>query len=563
VISSFFMRIVILSFLSFSFLAQVFAQSETANWYFGEEAGIRFTDEGIVPLFDGQINYNEGISSISDCAGRLLFYTDGEQVWSRSHQLMPNGTDIGGHYSSTQGALIIPHPADCNRYFIFTLDGKENGYQNGLRWSEVDLQADVGFGAVVQKDQPLYPGASEKMTAVLHADGRSVWVITHAMNSNAFHVFLVDENGVNPTPVISQSGIPFVTASQGLGQMKATPDGKRLAFACLNLKMVQIFDFDTASGKVSNPITIEGDTFDRPGLYGLEFSPSGRFLYVSNHTLDYLNESGYLYQFDLDAGIEADIVATATIVGQNAPPSDMRGLQMGADGRIYVTRSLSSYLGVVNNPEASGLACDYEDEGVSLGGRIGLWSLPNFMVSYFDATREKPEQPTFEITKACPGEPSYFRMRDLEPEAFREWQFGDGLISTRARPFHIYPKAGDYQVGLVYERECCRDTVTTWITLDSCILEEPLQIYIPNAFSPNADGANDRLHVYGPQIQSIDWQIFDRWGNLVFATQNLLEGWDGRHRGKRVPPGIYTYLIKVSFPGREVEILEGSVAIIP
>lgn len=82
-------------------------------------------------------------------------------------------------------------------------------------------------------------------------------------------------------------------------------------------------------------------------------------------------------------------------------------------------------------------------------------------------------------------------------------------------------------------------------------------VYIPNVFTPNGDGYNDEFQVFsGPGVTQINsMQIFDRWGELVFQRNNLspsafpdiANGWDGRFRGKIMNPGVFVYLIEVTF----------------
>lgn len=72
-----------------------------------------------------------------------------------------------------------------------------------------------------------------------------------------------------------------------------------------------------------------------------------------------------------------------------------------------------------------------------------------------------------------------------------------------------------------------------------------LRIFIPNAFTPNGDNMNDIFMVYGALINSFSMNIYDRWGNEVFATNEISQGWDGRIKGNAIAPeGVYTYIIK-------------------
>ena len=87
----------------------IFAQGEANHWFFGQNAGINFNN-GTATSTTGSLNTIEGCASFSDISGDLLFYTDGITVWDKNHTKMPNGQNLLGDPSSTQSAIIVPHP---------------------------------------------------------------------------------------------------------------------------------------------------------------------------------------------------------------------------------------------------------------------------------------------------------------------------------------------------------------------------------------------------------------------------------------------------------------------
>jgi len=103
------------------------------------------------------------------------------------------------------------------------------------------------------------------------------------------------------------------------------------------------------------------------------------------------------------------------------------------------------------------------------------------------------------------------------------WDFGDGSTSTLTSPKHFFNGTDPYIVTLTTidsygcEDEFSRTTVP------------PAEIFIPNAFSPNADGINELWKVQGSNISEFEIWIFDRWGKEVFNTTDMNDGWDGRH----------------------------------
>ena len=76
------------------------------------------------------------------------------------------------------------------------------------------------------------------------------------------------------------------------------------------------------------------------------------------------------------------------------------------------------------------------------------------------------------------------------------------------------------------------------------------QYYIPNIFSPNDDQVNDVFTIQfnqGAQVISVSGSIFDRWGNLIFSSQEYPFSWDGTRNGKPMNPGVYVYRITLVY----------------
>ena len=99
-----------------------------------------------VALTNGALTTTEGVATISDNSGNLLFYTNGITVWNRNHLIMTNGSGLLGDFSSTQSAIIVQKPLSTNIYYIFTSDNDAG--PDGIRWSEVDMNLSSGLGAI-------------------------------------------------------------------------------------------------------------------------------------------------------------------------------------------------------------------------------------------------------------------------------------------------------------------------------------------------------------------------------------------------------------------------------
>jgi PKD repeat protein len=374
------------------------------RWYFGRRAGIDFNSGSPVAVFDCNSAFfaSEPVASAADTNGNLLFYTDGTTVYNKNHVAMVNGTNMGGGWSCTQGALAIPKPASSSHYYLFT-QAHFGGSQNdgdGLYVSEIDMTQDNGNGAVILHTDTLQRIATEKLTAVNHCNGRDVWVINHEYGTDAFNAFLVTPSGVQP-PVVSHCGFVHIGGfnnTVSIGAMKASPDGKKLAVAITyHYPRVEFFNFDNTSGAITFiDSVIAPNSLTDP--YSLEFSPDGSRLYVDNGG-DRQTIPATLWQFNMAAGSPAAIASSLTKVSGNYV--SFGGLQLAPDGKIYMGRFESPlteyYLGRIDNPNALGLACNFNYNGFYIGNSTNQFSsnigLPNFNVSYFTTTTPEIEGP--------------------------------------------------------------------------------------------------------------------------------------------------------------------------
>jgi gliding motility-associated-like protein len=69
-------------------------------------------------------------------------------------------------------------------------------------------------------------------------------------------------------------------------------------------------------------------------------------------------------------------------------------------------------------------------------------------------------------------------------------------------------------------------------------------MYVPNAFSPNGDGANDLLYVRGQCLETLTFMVFNRWGQKVFETTDKNIGWDGTFKGDLMNTGVFVYRLE-------------------
>jgi len=105
----------------------------------------------------------------------------------------------------------------------------------------------------------------------------------------------------------------------------------------------------------------------------------------------------------------------------------------------------------------------------------------------------------------------------------------------------------------------CLGTAQTYVIT---VLPMSKDVFVPNVFSPNGDGKNDILYVYGTYIDKIEMRIFNQWGQEIAIINNKTQGWDGRYKGTAQPVGVYVYVLKAALSTGKNITLKGSITII-
>jgi hypothetical protein len=365
---------------------------QNLRWAFGLNVLMSFYTLGPqISLFetDTFMFPQEGCSNICDANGNLVLFCNGQMAFNGSGSVLANGYDLSGGASAAQATLIVPYPGDDQRFYIFHTDhfGGQFESTGGLSYSIADVELD----SIVTKNVFLQTTVTERQAAVKHCNGRDYWHLSQEYGSNKFYAYLVSDTGISAQPVISQVGTISPSEPSGLnaiGCMKISPTGDRLAVTYLsainNLGFSEVFDFDNTTGVVSNPLFLPNDpSHNYP--YGLEFSPDGSKLYISNS--DYF-EADDIFQYDLSSNNPAEILASKTIIGNTLAPNNGNGsMQLARNGRIYIARTANTFLSEIPFPNLAGPACGLVREAV--GNTFQNYGLPN-MVSSFSASK-KPQ----------------------------------------------------------------------------------------------------------------------------------------------------------------------------
>jgi len=509
-------------------------------WYFGAEwstltksAVLDFSSGTPVAYTAGKYIGSEGNTTLCDSSGNFYAYAIGEFIINAIHDTMQNGAGLLGSESSSQGSLVIPKPGSNTEYYLFTTDAAENSGLLGLRYSLIDMTLNGGLGGVdsTEKNVLLHAPTTEKLTAVHHCNGKDIWVLMHENFSNKFYAYLVTSADVDTVPVISAVGNVH---NHEQGCMKFSPDGKKLALAIpdpnlLPESLPQLFDFDNAMGNVSKPITLPIDS----GAFGVSFSPDGTKLYIG------AGPYKLLFQFDLTSNDSADIVSSKVLLYTNFP-GNIPNLQLATDGKIYgATAGTIDSMHVINNPNETGFACDFQRYGVYLNGGESIQGLINTVESYFNET-----------PFAYGVHAGYTWTDNILMVSFTDtshnantwyWTFGDGNTDTVQNPVHTYSDTGAYQVCLVASSACGVDTSCVAVIITATGIDEyeqnaNIEIY-PNPANEKfivslGVDVNEKttIHLYNMSGQEVITILHPKTNPIEINTEKLTEG---------------TYLIKI------------------
>lgn len=198
---------------------------------------------------------------------------------------------------------------------------------------------------------------------------------------------------------------------------------------------------------------------------------------------------------------------------------NLSSIQQNAQGRYRVFEEKNIELVVTN-----GFCADTSRQSVILD---------NFLKADFTVLEDH-----------CHSEPVVFKSTSVGKINRYDWQFGDGLTGTGDSLIYIYgppPGTTAYTVRhTVTDLYGCTKTMEKKVTIYvNC------KIDVPNAFTPDADMKNDVLYPLNAiKAEQLDFKVYNRWGQLIFQTNDWKEGWDGRFNGQLQPSGSYVWILQ-------------------
>lgn len=468
--------------LLFILASDAYSQKENSIWYLGDKYGVDFNYDPPLGLQDGVLpDLCEGISTYSDAEGNLLFYSNGEKIWNSLHRVMPNGQDLKGHRSSTQGVVFVRHPLNTSQVFVITCDWE---YSNSidvasLYYSVIDMSLDAGLGDILptKKNVLLGHDYAEKLVGIKGLCG-DAWIVTQKRHSTEIHSFHLNSQGDISGPYVSDvleyeilTDTNFYTS---VGTIQASPNGDILSFCAFPVGVLKVMRFDKGSGLIISSYNLEvppTNIYDAlegkiPGDYKYYtscFSSSGNFLYTfetnaNNHNRSILTQYQLYWNADSLTYVKTPI---ATINGPFVAPYLMQ-LEMNS-GKIYFGHLNNNYLYTIENPDIEGVGCNFQDSVVKVSDGISVRKgNPNIVII--------PDLPPPAIDTILPQDPYICTGAALEVALNRfdsvKWSDNDRSLTR------TLTAAGDYAI-IAYLNGCpYYDTTTVEIHKSSDLIRD-------------------------------------------------------------------------------------------
>ncbi|MEP7027149.1 MAG: PKD domain-containing protein [Candidatus Eisenbacteria bacterium] len=405
------------------------------NWTFGLNTGLSFATGAPVAVAGRIPAAVEAATTMSDPAGNLLFYSDGDRAIDRTNAVMPNGNGITIGGSSHTGVIAIPRPGSSSQYFLFGVRMQEDSpVPNPFTYSVIDMALNGGFGDIPagQKNLPItLPNnptfMMEAVAAIPHCNGTDWWLLTHGGYMDTYKIYITRVTSAGPiSTTVSNLGMDIPGTL--FGGIRPTADGTKFAIADASTKEVAVYGFNRSTGAVS---TVLAPTVIDAWSDAL-LSPNQQILYYLYNT----NGIHGVRQLQLSTMQVRDVVANM----------HASAIAIGPDGKLYLSQMGQSALHTVNFPDAFNMQnlneCGYNPLSVPVGVPNGvLGSLPNQPANCGDATlaADFTTKVTNCLTVQC------ISMNCTGPF---NWNFGDATVGSGANVTHTYAAPGTYTITL-------------------------------------------------------------------------------------------------------------------
>jgi len=306
-----------------------------------------------------------------------------------------------------------------------------------------------------------------------------------------------------------------------------------------------IWDFGDGTRLTTNAATLPPHTYAAPGTYIVK---------LIMRDLSFCNGPDSVSQvLRVSDFIRARLKSEDTVC-QNQP-IQFDNTSLGGSGFVWTFGDGTSFIGPVPPDKV------YTSPGRFLVTLVA--SDPNACNLTDDTTKFVVVLPspraafTYSPNPSVLNTPTVFSNNSIAATKYN-WDFGDGNTSANTNPTYAFIATARNNVCLTAKNSLgCADTTCQIIPS----LVSPL-VDVPNAFTPNGDGNNDQVFVRGFGIAKMDFRIYNRWGQMVFRSQNINSGWDGYYLSRLQPMDVYAYFLEVEFSTGEKVSRKGDITLL-
>ena len=498
-------------------------QCNAANhWIFGTNIHLEFEGDSVIQHRISGVDWLEGTTSFTKDSF-LWFSFEKRAIKNNKTNTIFLPYEYYGVSTSTQGIIYIHHSEDTTYHSLVS-----NGYNGGgytslttlSQWMLLDSNSRMPFNG------------GQKQQAINHQNSRDIWYVNHATTGDSIFFFLIKKEGMLECPVVTYTGNDYWLWAATQGQMKFSPDGRYLAEAANNNPFsFAVYETNLEYPRLDSLYVFSkgfGPDYSKNWPFGLEFSPSGKNVYL----LAGRQDPGFppvLYQIEIDS-LQNDTPG----IGNTWHSLDSffnvyEGcLQLAPNGKIYHSIPYKNYLGVINQPDSSGLSCNYIRQGLQLdSGGIGQFGAPTFNQSYFYTPAID-----FAYEESCQTNEYEFWGRDTFGATNHLWIFENGIIADTMRNksgLFLFSETGNYKVTYIASNGNVSDTILKNLTIRPKLNPEFLG---PDTFYCVGDNFTYTLSV-PEDLHCIHWNGEEPYSNLFGDSVIGYENFYGHITGNR------------------------------
>jgi hypothetical protein len=538
------------------FPMQVYAQVNPyqipPKWMFGYNAGLNFgtspfTNSPPLVLTGNPTNNGSGVDAVGGLEASTTVCNPASAVVLYSNQVryydgantsfaFPGGSQSYG--SSTDGCVAVPDPNNANQYYMFTANDQTGGAAKGLHYW---LYNTSGTMSAVTN---LAAGNLVDESLCASSDGNGgYWIIAHGYGSASYYVWHVTTTGVAQHATFPQSPAGAVTQWSNNASIKINRCQDRIAWGTI-AGALEVYSWNRNTG------TITANLFRKTGLatgiYGLEFSPSGRFVYTGHH------DANNFTQHDINNPGNAPVLVSST------NPNGATGvgtMQLGPNNKIYVTlesgtgNTAAVYIGVVNSPDVldiaggPGTGCDFQPTGFMLKPNNAT-AYPNIYLGIANEAWMSPEAPTITLSAGATCSTiihtidfeTYFNTDINLVAATLEWSFDNGAtwaVGTNPQSHNYGGSATTTARARFYDQACNN---YQWTASKAISISCPAPVKLVS-FKGEINSSNVLL----------SWVTSQEIGNDYFEIQRSTDGTNFTTIGMVEGAGNSSSVIKYNF----------------